>query len=796
MGLSFFETMSGELIDDAGTAGQVAIDIRCDAARARRFLANGKARVTGTIRALPWTDVAACEGTVIVRPLLGRRIEYDLDFTDSQGDACRLWGRKDISARHVYTSMTTMNARLERSGKTLATGVMEFHSDDMLAFAKSWSVGPTVQPAKPFAQTLASSPPSELSATAQATLAALVEVIITAGDLVPAADATTVAETLELLPRLPPLAASMYGAGLRALDVAARSRYGKSYAKLSYERRARLLDRIDELPGTIGRTSVLALGAPIKMAHFARRDYLDRVGLPTYDPIVTEPEPRWMSAVSVPESMERSSQIECDVVIVGTGAGGGPVAAALAEAGLAVVMVEEGRYEGRPQFSGPLDQRLTNFWRDGGMNLAIGNSSIGVPIGRMVGGTTAINSGTCFRTPDRVLGQWLATGFPSDFEPPKFGTWLDRVESELQVTEGDPRYLGKIAQAIAKGAGELGAVHGPLRRNAPACDGQGVCVVGCPTGAKRSSDVTWVPRALRAGAQLYTGLPVTRILMTDRRAVGVLVHGQDRNGAPRRVEVRARAVVVAAGSLLTPLLLRRNGVALPWLGRNLSIHPGGGLLAMFPQDQSEPWRAIPQGYFVESDGIADELVKFEGSSAPPQLAAALFPFRGAELTRWMDQWARVGQFGFMVHDAGVGSVCAGPYGRPLIRYSLTPRVVAAFRNATSVLAELMLRGGAQEVSVPLDGVGSVFTIEQARAIRQRSLGPRAVQSIGFHPLGTARMGGSPDQAVVDFDHQVFGFDNLYVADGSCVPSSLGVNPQVTIMAMALRAADVIAARLA
>ena len=353
-----------------------------------------------------------------------------------------------------------------------------------------------------------------LSDGERATVRALAETLITPGEIVPPVDDGTVTQTEQILPHFPPFIISMYRVALRGLDAASVARYGKPFAKLDSQRRLSMLDRADEVGGSIGRTGIFALGAPIKMAHFGRRDYLDRLGIPDYRNDVNEPVQRWMTGVTTPEELDPDSRVECDVVVIGTGAGGGAVAASLAERGLTVVMVEEGRYQQRGDFNGPPQERILRFWRDGGMNLTVGNTAIGVPIGRMVGGTTAINSGTCFRTPDAILDEWLRAGFPSDFEPTSFGPLLDRVERELHVTPGDPKYLGKIAHVVAKGATELGGNHGPLNRNAPGCTGQGVCVAGCPTGAKLSSDVTWVRKALKAGALLYRGLAATEILKT------------------------------------------------------------------------------------------------------------------------------------------------------------------------------------------------------------------------------------------------------------------------------------------
>lgn len=272
----------------------------------------------------------------------------------------------------------------------------------------------------------------------------------------------------------------------------------------------------------------------------------------------------------------------------------------------------------------------------------------------------------------------------------------------------------------------------------------------------------------------------------------MLAEGQDEHGAPRTAEIRARAVVVAAGALMTPLLLRRNGITLPALGRNLSVHPSLGAIAMMPTPGA-PWTGIPQGYQVE--GLGDDLVTFEGVAIPPQFAAGVLPFHGARLTEWMNDWTRTEQFGAMVRDTGTGSVHHGPGGRTLIRYHLTPRMQAALQHACAGLAELFLRGGAEAVALPIAGTPPVRTLDQARTVASIRLHPRGFRLMGPHPLGTARMGRDARDAVVDFGHRVFGTTGLYVADGSVVPTSLGVNPQVTIMAFALRAAALIAADL-
>ncbi|MGV9414171.1 GMC family oxidoreductase N-terminal domain-containing protein [Nocardia sp. NPDC003693] len=787
MPVTFFETMRGELFDADGHAHHVAMDLRCESGRARGFITNGRARITGTIRAAPWVDGAAVTGTLIALPVTKRLMSYEIDFRDEAGRAWHLSGRKDVRwVRRAHASLTTLATTLSREDREIASGTMQFFANDYPSFLRSFQPWTSLRADLPDG----SHPAGMLGESQRATLGALAGALIEPGGAVPPVQAGTLDRFDEYVGNVTPLMQSGVRLALRGLDTAARTRHGRGLAGLDESARAAVVTAARANPAL--QHAVAAIETPLRIAHFSDRRYLDAIGMPRYDEPVRGRRPGWMANVSTPDEVPAVDLIACDAVVIGTGAGGAAVAARLTERGLGVVMVEEGHYAGRAEFTGEPHDRTQKYWRDGGYNLAVGNSVLGVSTGRLVGGTTAINSGTAFRTPDAVLREWLDLGFPADFAPEAFAGHLDEVSAELGIAYAEPKYLGRVAEIIGRGADALGAGHGPLPRNAAGCDGRGQCVYGCPTDAKRSSNVSWVPRALEAGAQLYTGLSVTRILMDDRRAVGVLAEGQDTHGAPRALEIRARAVVVATGTLMTPLLLRRNGIDLPALGRNLSVHPSLGAVAMMAEPGT-PWEAIPQGYHVH--GLGDELCTFEGVSIPPQFAAGVLPFHGARLTEWINRWAHTEQFGAMVRDTGVGSVGIGPGGRTLIRYSVTPRVLAALQHACAGLAELFLHGGAQAVALPIAGMPPIRTLEQARAVAETSLGARRFRMMGPHPLGTARMGADARTAVVDFEHRVFGTSGLYIADGSVVPTSLGVNPQVTIMAMALRAAEAIAADL-
>ena len=214
-------------------------------------------------------------------------------------------------------------------------------------------------------------------------------------------------------------------------------------------------------------------------------------------------QPRWMSQVTAGESLEGDEEIECDVCVVGTGAGGAVIAKELAARGLAVAILEEGNYHGRADFNGGAIEGLTRFYRERGTVGSIGNTVIPIPMGRMVGGSTAINTATCWRTPEWVLARWAKRRGSTELSRRQARPLFRAGGAGARRPAADARYLGGAARVVARGSDVLGYSHYPVKRNAPDCDGSGVCDFGCPTDAKRSTNVTYVPSALRAGAALY-----------------------------------------------------------------------------------------------------------------------------------------------------------------------------------------------------------------------------------------------------------------------------------------------------
>ncbi|HZS39588.1 MAG TPA: GMC family oxidoreductase, partial [Polyangia bacterium] len=481
--------------------------------------------------------------------------------------------------------------------------------------------------------------------------------------------------------------------------------------------------------------------------------------------------------------------LECDVVVIGTGAGGAVAARELAERGCAVVMLEEGEYFTRADFTGHAAEMQRKLYRDMGATIAVGNASIPIPIGKTVGGTTTINSGTCYRAPARIFESWRDKHGLADFSAEHMAPYYERVEEVLGVAETEARYVGGVGRVIARGCDALGYKHKALRRNAPACDGQGLCCFGCPTDAKRSTNVSYVPLALKAGAQLITGARADRILTDGGRATGVEVRA-----GKQRFTVRARAVVVACGSLLTPLLLERSklGTSSGELGKNLSIHPAVAALALY-DEVIDGTNAVPQGYSIEE--FHDEGILFEGAFAPLDIGAAQSPLLGAKLVELLEDYKRLACFGFMIEDTSRGRVRPGPGGRPLITYWMNRHDVARLKRGVEILSRVYLAGGARFVMPQVNGFDQLRGEADLERFRRAKVSARDFEISAYHPLGTARMGRDPRRSVVGADQQVHDAPGLYVMDGSAVPTSPAVNPQMTIMALATRASQRLADRL-
>ena len=491
--------------------------------------------------------------------------------------------------------------------------------------------------------------------------------------------------------------------------------------------------------------------------------------------------------------VDRDTTLECDVVVVGSGAGGGVVAGLLAEAGRSVVVLEKGENPTAERFTQVEGDMLNAFYLDHGL-LMTQSGSMPILAGSALGGGTVINYTTSFPLPERAREEWARRSGLSLFTGADFEASFRRVSERVGVTTdySEPAERDRI---LERGCRALGWHVDVIPRNVRGCKQGlecGYCGYGCRHGAKRSTAVAYLADAARAGARLVVRCEAERVLFRGGCAAGVAARVTPAEGRPVELTVHAKAVVVACGSIYTPALLARSGLTNPAIGRGLRLHPATAVAGFFPE-RVEPWTGSIQTRY--SDRFADLHdgygVKFETAPVHFALPASAFGWEGAR--RYKETIARLGHLsivGVLLRDRESGRVATGRDGRPRVHYELAPYDVAHLREG--------LRGAAQVLAAA--GAVELFSIQQPPA-RCRPGAPPWLEDFGaamdargydrcrmsfitFHQMGSCPMGADPRTAVVGESGEVHGTRGLYVADASTFPASSGVNPMLTIMAIA------------
>ncbi len=498
-------------------------------------------------------------------------------------------------------------------------------------------------------------------------------------------------------------------------------------------------------------------------------------------------------AAPLGETSAPAGEEECDVVIVGSGAGGAAAAAGLAEAGLEVIVLEAGNHYNRDTYPSDPLEAIASLYREGGLTVAEGRPPVPIPVGRAVGGTTVINSGTCFRAPDPVLERWRR----------EFGVdWAGSLDAEyseaeqfLRVTPLDPERMGRNGQLAMEGAAALGASGGPISRNAGSCVQCSSCPFGCAIDAKRGMHVSYLPRAVAAGARLRAGVEVTRIMIESGRAAGVeclAAEPGEGNGSRRRYRVRARAVVVAAGALGTPELLLRSELGGREVGRNLHIHPACWVGAVYPEDV-RGWEGVMQSYYI--DQWEPQSILLEATFTPLPFGGAWLPGTGRKHQLAMLGFANVGSIGVHLSDRSSGRVGLAGDGSLRTTYALSDEDAARLTFGIARAAEVHFAAGAKEV-YPNIGRAGVLRPGDLAGFEATRFRAAELRLEAFHPMGTARIAADESAGVCGSDGSVHGIEGVCVADAALFPTSVGVNPMMTVIAFSKRVASGLAARLA
>jgi choline dehydrogenase-like flavoprotein len=483
-----------------------------------------------------------------------------------------------------------------------------------------------------------------------------------------------------------------------------------------------------------------------------------------------------------------------DFVVIGSGAGGATAALVLAEHGYSVLLVEEGPWVRTREFGRDLYPATRRMFRAMGTAVASGRAFVPLLQGSCVGGSTTINSAIAWRAPEAVIDDWsIRFGLGDAVSNAALAPHFEVLERDLSVRAVGDEALGGNNALFGEGAVALGFEAHRIRRYDAGCQGSAGCLTGCRHGRKLSMNITFVPRALRAGARIYSCARVERVEGRGGRAVAVFatMRGAGGEGVPLYLRAR-RGVLVAASTVQTPNVLRRSGLRARALGRHFQAHPGVSIAGLFDRPVQMDFGAT-QGFnslaFLDRDRI-----KLEALSLPPELATARLPGLGADLMQRLAQYDHMATWAVVVRAEAEGEVSEG-FGGDRVRFNPTRRDMERARTGLKILTEMMFAAGAREVYPGVHGMPAVLSRpDDVARWDDASVDPRAYNMMASHLFGAARMGTDPRSSVVGPDFQTHELQGLYVVDSSVFPTNLGVNPQHTIMAMARLAATRLAAR--
>ncbi|MBI2073375.1 MAG: GMC family oxidoreductase [Gemmatimonadetes bacterium] len=488
----------------------------------------------------------------------------------------------------------------------------------------------------------------------------------------------------------------------------------------------------------------------------------------------------------------RDTTFECDVVVCGSGAGGGVVAGVLAQAGKSVVVLEKGRNplpSAMTQIEGDM---LSAWYLDGGLVMTQ-SGSMPILAGSCLGGGTVINYTTAFPLPPPVREEWDARSGLGVFTSQRFAQSLERVSirSGLGTCWNTP---GERDALLERGCRALGWHVEAQPRNVTDCaEGLecGYCGYGCRRGAKNSTDRTYLRDAAAAGARLVVRCDVERVMHERGRVTGVAATVRS-SRPPVRLMVRARSVVVACGAIHTPAVLRRSGLTSPVIGQGLRLHPATAVAGVFPH-RVEPWSGALQTRYSEAFADLDAGYGARFETAPVHFALPASGFGWESARRFRHDLSRLGHtsiVGVLLRDRDAGRVAVGRDGRPRVHYELSDYDAGHVRRALLGAAEVLAAAGAQEIftlHTPPARARPGTPNWRARLIAEadsRGYQRARLSYISFHQMGTASLGRDPATSAAGETGELPERRGLYVADGSAFPTSSGVNPMITIMAIA------------
>ncbi len=498
----------------------------------------------------------------------------------------------------------------------------------------------------------------------------------------------------------------------------------------------------------------------------------------------------------------RANHLDCEVLVVGSGAGGGVVAAELAAAGHDVLIVEKGKQFGNHDMPQTELTGMRELYEGKGVCKTVDRSMI-VLAGSTLGGGTTVNWMTCLEPPQRLREQWASDFGFAGATSSAYSEAIKIVANRIGVTTDESPANGQNA-ILERGCKALDYRVDVIPRNVRGCVDCDFCGFGCRYGAKQDTRRTFLRDAVDSGARIAVRAMVNKITHSCGQVTGAQMSVVDANGRTREVTVRCKVVVSAAGAIHTPALLMRSGLTNPNIGRNLFLHPVGAVYARYA-DRVDSWIGPPQtrlcDQFADLDGLGYGF-RIETSPAHPGLWGLGLPwFSGRQHRDLMRQLPYLGNLIVLTRDRYAGHIRLKKNGLPTIHYSIHPYDAQHLLHGIETGLRIQWAAGAKEIFGPHQDqttfTGGSDQDFEAFVAHVRRLGtrPNHFGSFCAHQMSTARMASSARQGAMNPEGESHEIRNLYCADGSLLPTSTGVNPMITIMSTAYYIAQHVKANL-
>lgn len=491
--------------------------------------------------------------------------------------------------------------------------------------------------------------------------------------------------------------------------------------------------------------------------------------------------------------VSRSASEAADVCVIGSGAGGAVLAWELAEKGRSVVLIEKGGYHPRQDFDQREENMIPMLYKNSGLQFAL-PSGIAVAQGSCVGGSTVVNDAVCFRAPDAVLGWWEDQYKVEGVDPASMKGYYEKVEARISVSEVPEYALNKNNLVLKRGAEKLGWASAPNSRNCKDCRQCGLCQIGCSYGTKQSMLETYIPdtQALRGDlVKIYADTAAYKLVKSGSRIAGVKATISGMNGRQFDLDVKAKVTIVSGGTIASSQLLLASGLEVNGqVGKHVAIHPSPAMIGDF-QEEINGNQGIPMAYHCHEFSVLK-------TGKPGYMLESIFlapyqfslPLPGVEFEQkqFMSRYNHYALIGSLLQDESVGTVTlGGPLGA-LLDYTVSAGDAKMMVEAMKSAARVLFAAGATRVITSHRKTTVLHSAYDLGIIDDRGVASGAISVGSAHPQGGNRMSGPgmESRSVVDSHSKVHGLENLFVCDASVFPTSLGVNPQLTVMALATR----------